>query len=209
MKEGDFIRIDYVGRVESGEIFDLTDGALAKKEDIYNPNTPYKPIPVIIGAGFVIKGLDKELEKMKVGEKKKVIVPPEEGFGKRDPKLIKVVNKKMFKDQPKVGMIINVQGAIGRIQSIDGGRVRIDFNNPLSGKKLEYEIEVKEEITGVSEKISAVMEFFGNSSSDVSVNAGTAEISGVRMSPDMKKRVSEIIKKYVSEVKSIRFVEEY
>jgi len=209
MKKGDFVKIDYVGRLETGEIFDLTDEALAKKENIYNSNISYKPIPVIIGENFVIKGLDKELEKMKVGEKKKITVNPEDGFGKRNPNLVKIVNKKVFKEAPKVGMVVNIKGTMGRIQSIDGGRVRIDFNNPLSGKALQYEIEIKEELKDPIEKIKAIFEFFGNSQIDVSIKEGIVEVKKAQNSPDTKKKISNLIKKYIESTKTVKFVEEY
>ncbi|MBI4896046.1 MAG: FKBP-type peptidyl-prolyl cis-trans isomerase, partial [Candidatus Aenigmarchaeota archaeon] len=99
MQDGDFVRIAYVGRLESGEIFDLTDEELAKKEHIFNPQVTYRPIPVIIGAGFVIPGMDRELKTMQVGEKKHITVQPEEAFGKRDPSLVKILQKKMFQEQ--------------------------------------------------------------------------------------------------------------
>ena len=84
MEKGDFIRIAYVGRLESGEILDLTDEELAKKEGIFNKKARYVPIPVIIGAGFVLPGLEKALEGMGLNEKKDVMVEPKDGFGERD-----------------------------------------------------------------------------------------------------------------------------
>ena len=66
MKEGDFVRIDYVGRIKgSGEIFDLTKEDVARKNGIYNPNMNYKPVPIIIGARMVIKGLEDALKRAK------------------------------------------------------------------------------------------------------------------------------------------------
>jgi len=85
MKNGDFIQIDYVGKiVESGEIFDLTKEDLAKEKGLHNPNFKYGPIPVIIGANFVVKGLDNGLKEMQVGDKKNITIKPEDAFGERD-----------------------------------------------------------------------------------------------------------------------------
>jgi len=68
MEKGDFIRIDYVGRIkDTREIFDLTNEEVAKNEKIFNPDVKYKPVPIIVGEKFVIKGLDEELLKMSVG----------------------------------------------------------------------------------------------------------------------------------------------
>ena len=70
MNSGDFIRIDYVGKIkESGEIFDITKEDAAKQEGIYNPQFKYGPVPVIIDANFVLPGLNEVLKEMKVGDK--------------------------------------------------------------------------------------------------------------------------------------------
>ncbi|HLC76688.1 MAG TPA: peptidylprolyl isomerase, partial [archaeon] len=61
MQKGDFVKIAYVGRLETGEIFDLTDAETAKKEGIYNSKIIYRDLPVVVGARFLIKGLDSAL----------------------------------------------------------------------------------------------------------------------------------------------------
>lgn len=210
MKKGDFIRINYIGRTASGEIFDLTYEDIAKKEGIHNSSVIYKPVPVIVGAGFVIKGLDKELESMSVGEKKVVRLPPEEAFGRRDPKLVKIVNKKVFRDEPKVGMVVDFRGAKGRIQSIDGGRVRIDFNNPLAGKEIEYEVEIVEKVESLEEKVRAAFEFFGSRDIDVSVKDGTVEVRKCLLSVPLKQKLAAMLKEHADpSIKNVRFIEEY
>jgi FKBP-type peptidyl-prolyl cis-trans isomerase 2 len=91
MQKGDFVYISYVGRIkESGEIFDTTSEEIARKEGVYNPEIKYEDVPIIIGAGFVIPGLDEELEKMNVGEKKIVEIEPKKAFGERREDLIKL-----------------------------------------------------------------------------------------------------------------------
>ncbi|MEM5824563.1 MAG: FKBP-type peptidyl-prolyl cis-trans isomerase, partial [Candidatus Aenigmatarchaeota archaeon] len=136
MKKGDVVYIDYVGRIkDTNEIFDLTIEEIAKKEGIYNPNYTYKPIPIVVGFGFVIKGLDEEIEKMNEGEEKIVEIPPEKAFGKRDENLVKTFNLSDFKKQDvelKVGEFVNINGILGKVLSISGGRVVIDFNHPLA-----------------------------------------------------------------------------
>src|SRR3972149_2061225 len=99
MQKKDVVRINYIGKLESGEIFDLTYEDVARKEGIYSERIKYRPVPVIVGAGFVVSGLDKALSEMNVNETKTVTIPPKEGFGERDPKLIRVVPQKSFKNQ--------------------------------------------------------------------------------------------------------------
>lgn len=176
MQKGDFIRINYVGKLENGEVFDLTFEDVAKRENIYSPSVRYKPVPVILGAGFVIPGLEKALFEMKVGEQKDVRVLPEEGFGARDPALVRTVQKKAFEKQnvePRQGMIVDFSGLKGRIQSVSAGRVSVDFNNPLSGKTLTYHVSLVEQITDPAEQVKGILDFFG-------IGSGAARFDGAR-----------------------------
>ena len=204
MKKGDFIRINYIGRLESGEIFDITDEAAAKKEKVYNDKMKYGPLPVVVGANFLISGLDKAVEDMNVGDIKDITILPEDAFGQRDPKLVKTVNASVFRDNktsPQQGMIVNFSGMKGRIQSVSGGRVRIDFNNPLSGKTLLYHVEI-------IEKIESVLEFFGVNDASIKINDNEAEISA-RIPDKMKETISDIITSNVEGIAKIKFSETF
>jgi len=205
MKVGDFVAIEYVGRLETGEIFDLTDEELAKKEKIYNPNYKYGPVVVIVGAGFVIPGLDEVLLKMKVGEERKVEIEPEKGFGQRNPNLVKIIPERFFRNEPKPGMVCNISGMIGRVQSVSAGRVRVDFNNPLAGKKLIYNIKIVRKIDDKMEKINSVFKFFGLKPK-INIKNGELEVEG-KINPQLKERIGNLITKYVEGVNKVRFVE--
>jgi len=217
MKEGDFIRVDYVGKIsESGEVFDLTKESVAKEKGIYNPNLSYKPVPIIVGANFVVKGLEDKLKKMKVGEKKRIIVKPEEAFGKRSLKLIKLIPLSGFKKQkadPYPGMIVTINNIHGRVLSVTGGRVRVDFNHPLSGKALEYDVEIKEKITSKMGKIKAILEFFlkVGEDLDVSYEKEIVEIKTKKkdIPKELKKTIADTILKWIKNIKKIRFIQEF
>lgn len=210
MKKGDVVRVNYVGRLESGEIFDLTDEELAKKEKVYNEKIKYKPVPVILGSEMVIPGMGEELLKMKVGEKKKVKIKPEKAFGDRKPDLVRVVPIKAFEGQitPRAGLVVDFSGMRGRIQSVSGGRVRIDFNNPLAGKILEYDLEVTEKIEGKENCVLSVFEFFGMENIDAEIKEKEAIIKGKVPEP-LRKKISELITKNIEGIESVSFVESY
>lgn len=219
MKTGDFVSIDYIGRVkESREIFDLTIEEIAKKENIFNQKVSYKPINLVVGANFVINGLDEALMEMKVGEKRTVLIEPEKGFGQRESKLIRPIPLSSFKNQeinPTPGSYVTVNGIQGRIISADGGRVRVDFNHPLAGKSLEYEIEVKREITDTSEKVKAIASFILGIDLDkieAKLNEKEAEIKAnakKEIAGDAKKKIAELVIKWVQGVEKVKFVDEY
>ncbi|ASJ07063.1 peptidylprolyl isomerase [Thermococcus pacificus] len=167
VQRGDVIRLHYTGKVkETGEVFDTTYEEVAKEAGIYNEKGIYGPVPIAVGAGHVLKGLDEQLEGLEVGEKYEIIVPPEKGFGKRDPKLIKTFTLGQFRRQgiyPFPGMPVEIETEggrklRGRVLTVSGGRVRVDFNHPYAGKHLVYEVEVVEKIDDPIEKVKALME---------------------------------------------------
>jgi FKBP-type peptidyl-prolyl cis-trans isomerase 2 len=219
MKEGDFIRIDYIARLkENNSIFDLTREDIAKRENIFNPNFKYGPIPVIIGAGLVIPGLEEELKKMKVKEKKTFVVKPEKAFGQRSPELIKLIPLTEFKRKnidPHPGMIININNIPAKVLSVTGGRVRVDFNHPLAGKELEYEVEIVEKITEKDEKVKAVLEYFLKvepNEVEVKFDEKSVEIA-IKKKLDIpimvKERIAKIIKRWIKGIERVRFVETF
>jgi len=216
MEDGDFIRIDYIGRVsESREIFDLTKEDVAKKEGIFNPDFKYAPVPVVIGGNFVVKGLEDELKKMKLGEKKKIVVKPEEAFGERRPEFIKLVSRAEFKKQdldPYPGMPVNINRLAGRVLSVSGGRVRVDFNHPLAGKTLEYEVEIKEKITTDLDKVKAILEFFMKDDKNVEIEIKET-IAEIKMKKDVlrrtKRAIAENMMKWIKHIKTVRFLDEF
>jgi FKBP-type peptidyl-prolyl cis-trans isomerase 2 len=209
MQKGDFVRIDFVGRLESREIFDLTKESLAKENNIHNPGIKYKPVPIIIGAGFVVPGLEKALLDMKTGEKKEITVKPEDGFGERKPELVRTVPEKAFENKKVVpGMVVDFGNNMrGRVQSMSAGRVRIDFNHPLAGKMLKYEVELKEHITDEIQQVEAILDFFGIEPK-LYYTSGTFEIEA-EIPPVLKKRISSLILQYVKDVNKIRFVQSF
>ncbi len=162
VKEGDFIRLEYTGKVqETGNVFDTTDENVAEEADIKLDSKSYGAIPIIVGGGHVLKGLDEALIGMEEGEEKTVEITPEEGFGLRDPKLLQLIPMGEFKKQgmkPEVGMAITSDGVTGIIRSVSGGRVRVDFNHELAGKNLVYNIRVVKEIEDDVDKVKSMIE---------------------------------------------------
>jgi len=68
LKKGDFVLIEYVGKVkETGEVFDTTIEEVAKKERLYKEGEIYEPKLVVIGEGWVLKALDESLTTMEIG----------------------------------------------------------------------------------------------------------------------------------------------
>lgn len=210
MRKGDFVLIDYVGRIVlTGEVFDLTDEALARKEGIHDPKQKYGPQLVIIGSGMTVPGVEKQLMGMKAGETREFDVSQEEGFGRRDPRMIKVMSIQKFYSQkmnPVPGLFVNINGRNARVQSVSGGRVRVDFNSPLAGKDLRYKVKITERITLPQKKAQSLMDHYGIEAK-AAMKEGSLTVSTKEKLPDqVKQLINAQFKKWMPEVKGITYV---
>lgn len=184
--EKDFIKLNYTGKIkDTGDVFDTTYEEVAEEAGIKNENKDYHPMVLAVGSTQLISKLHDEIKKLNVGDKETVEIPAEEAFGKRDPNLIQLIPMREFKKQnmkPFVGMPISMQGTPGIVRTIDGGRVRVDFNHELAGKDIVYEIEIVDTIEEDEEKIKGLIEvYYGNPNLDlekteVKIEDGVAKI---------------------------------
>jgi FKBP-type peptidyl-prolyl cis-trans isomerase 2 len=157
----DFVRTDYTGRVKDGVVFDTTDSETAQNERVFDPKRVYRPMPVIVGEGQVVKGLEEALGSMSVGEEKTVELSPDKAFGTKNPDMIRLVPIKYFKQQglnPVPGMPVELDGRHARIQTVAGGRVRVDFNHELAGKTVVYQVKLVSKPSTDKEKAEFLLE---------------------------------------------------
>ncbi|AEH07502.1 peptidylprolyl isomerase [Methanothermococcus okinawensis] len=162
MEKGKLVKISYNGYV-NGKLFDTTDEELAKKEGIYSPTMIYGPVTVSVGSGMLVPGLDEALLEMEVGEERELELPPEKAFGKRDPSKVKIVSIKEFKKHkvnPVVGMPITIDGNVGKVASVNGGRVLVDFNHELAGKPVKYVLKVEEVVEEPEEIVKELIKLY-------------------------------------------------
>lgn len=210
MQDGDFIKMEYVGRVAAtGEIFDLTDEELARKEGIHNPKHKYGPMLVIIGSGMTPKGVEKQLKEMKPGEEREFGVNQEEGFGRREPGLIKIVSLQKFyaqKINPVPGEFVQIDGRHARIQSVSGGRVRVDFNSPLAGKDLHYKVKLTEKVTGTQAMAQALLDNY-DMKAKATFKEGSLTIGTKEKVPEQFRNILNMqIRKWIPTAKKINYV---
>lgn len=210
IKKGDFIELEYTGRLkETDEVFDTTDENLAKETGIAAENMKYGPVIIAVGEGFTIKGLEDEMIGKEPG-KYKIELSPEKAFGKKDAKLIKMIPFSTFRAQkiaPEPGMQINVDGMMGIIRTATGGRCLVDFNHPLSGKEVVYEIKINRLVEDDAEKIKGFLELSLKLDTEAEVKEGTAKISSKKDIPKpLHKTISEKIKELIPSVKKVEFV---
>ncbi len=157
IQKHDFIELDYTGRLIDGTVFDTTQEAVAKNNHLHTKNTKYVPAAICVGERQLLPGLDEELEGKELGKEYTVTLSPEKAFGKRDIKKMKIIPANQFKEhkmEPQPGLQIDVDGELGTITRVSGGRVIVNFNHPLSGKEIVYEYKILRKITDPKEQIS-------------------------------------------------------
>jgi FKBP-type peptidyl-prolyl cis-trans isomerase 2 len=159
LKEKDFIEIEFTGSINDGEIFDSNI-----KEDIEKAGlkTPAEPFAFSLGQGMFLKGIDDFLIGKEIGKQYDINLDAKDAFGKRDTGLIKLIPLNVFKQHkinPIPGAMLNFDGRPARILSASGGRVRIDFNNPLAGKDVKYKVKVLKKLEKIDDKVNALNQF--------------------------------------------------
>lgn len=123
---GSLVQVEYVGSLENGTVFDTSLEEIAKQEGIYNPRRPYEPLAFVAGSGQMIPGFDQGVIGMKVGEKKKLILKPEEAYGDYDPGKIQTI--------PRVE-VINRTAEVNRSVALTTLEFKQAFNqDPMVGE---------------------------------------------------------------------------
>ena len=109
----------------------------------------------------IIPGLESQLTGMKVGESKSVVVPPETGYGEVDKDSIDEIQVSEFPEgvNPEVGMELELKDKegnemYGRVLSIQDDTVTVDFNHPLAGKELHFEVKIADLRAATGEELA-------------------------------------------------------
>ena len=213
IKKHDFIEIDYTGKMEE-QVFDTTREKDAKEAGMTNPGFEYKPMIICVGENQVIKGVDARLEGKEIGKEYDFKVPPEEGFGKKDPKMLRMVPLRIFKEQninPMPGLQVNIDSVVGIIKTVGGGRAIVDFNHPLSGRDVEYKVKINRIVSDTKEKLESYLKFFLGEVK-VELNDGKAKAFvenelEEKVKENLKNKCKELIKVDVEFVKKAKVEE--
>lgn len=156
VKLHDFVEIEYTGKLVDGTVFDTTVEDVAKNNKLFSSKVKYKPATICIGEKQLLAGLDAQLVDKEVGQSYTITLKPVEAFGKRDVKNMRIVPMSTFKEhnlQPQPGLQIDVDGEMGVVTQISGGRVIVNFNHPLAGREVMYDFKILNKITSAKEQV--------------------------------------------------------
>lgn len=176
IKKGDFIRLSFTSKLEDGSVFDTTDAAVAKQKEIFDEEKKYGPMTVIVGSGFLVEGLEEDLIGKNTGDRATVKVPPEKGYGERSLDAIEIVSTKKFEGKVEPGQMIEFEGKMGFVESVSGGRVKVDYNAPLAGKTLIYDYQIEEVIQDREEKIKALLKGYVSEDTEYKIKEDTVKV---------------------------------
>jgi peptidylprolyl isomerase len=134
-QDGDMVMVVYQGALEDGSIFDSSD------ED--------EPLAFVLGEDSVLPGFEKAILGMEIGEQKTIRIPPDEGFGMREQRLVDefAVDSLPAGINLKVGLQLEISAEHGApfnvtVTEVKAGKVTLDANHPLAGHTLTFHIEL-------------------------------------------------------------------
>jgi FKBP-type peptidyl-prolyl cis-trans isomerase 2 len=157
-QKNDFIEIEFTGKIKDGEVFDSNILEELKK---LNSSQPAKSFIFCLGQDMFLKGAEDFLIGKDVGSYE-IDLKPEKAFGLRNPSFIQMIPLKVFIEHqinPIPGAVLTFDNKLGKVLTVSGGRIMVDFNNPLAGKEVIYNIKVLRKVEDMTEKINSLNEF--------------------------------------------------
>ncbi|MFC7129338.1 FKBP-type peptidyl-prolyl cis-trans isomerase [Haloferax chudinovii] len=186
IQDGDFVRLAYTVRtIEDGDVVDTTDKEVAEEAEIDVEGYEFEPRVVIVGAGHVFPEVDEALIGAEAGDEDTVEIPAVDAFGEYDEDEVRTVSaNKIDEDDRYPGAQVTIDGDQGRLETIIGGRARVNFNHPLAGEDLEYEYEVLELVDDREEQASGLLGMYLQEAPDVWIQTDEVEEEQVVESDD-------------------------
>ena len=128
------VTLHFAIKLENGEVVDSTFDK--------------RPATFKVGDGNLLPGFESALFGFKAGDKRALQVLPEQGFGQPNPQNVQVMPRSQFQDMElSEGLLVIFNDAAnaelpGVVKAFDDSQVTIDFNHPLAGKTLSFEVEI-------------------------------------------------------------------
>ncbi|MDO9617659.1 MAG: FKBP-type peptidyl-prolyl cis-trans isomerase [Pseudomonas sp.] len=118
--------------------------------DLVDSTFDKKPATFKVGDGSLLPGFEQAIYGLKAGDKRSLSISPEQGFGQGNPQNIQVMPRSQFQDMElSEGLLVIFNDAAnaelpGVVKAFDDSQVTIDFNHPLAGKALSFDVEIIE-----------------------------------------------------------------
>jgi len=177
LQDGDFVELEYTVRtVSDDQVVDTTSEEIAEEAGIDEEGHEFEPRIIVIGGGHVFQAVDDDLIGKDVGDENTVQVDSVEAFGEFDPDDVRTVSaEKIDEDDRYPGAHVTVDGQQGHIETIIGGRARVDFNHPLAGEDLEYEYEIVDVVDDPAERARGLLGMYLDHAPEVWIQTDEVE----------------------------------
>ena len=211
IKKQDFVEIEYTGRIkEDNMIFDTTQEKVAKENGLYDKNADYSPALICVGENNILKGLEDQIIGKEIGKDYTLEVGSDNAFGRKDAKLIQLIPTSKFRQQniqPVPGLQLNIDGVFGVIKTVSGGRVLVDFNHPLAGKDLVYNVKINRIVDDNKEKINSLLKMHLHiKDAEIELKNDSANIKAKHSIPKQaQEEFKKIIERTVRAIKKVDF----
>jgi peptidylprolyl isomerase len=222
LEKGTLIFANYTARVkDTGEGIESTIEEEAKKLKIYEDSRKYEPRLVAVGEGWLISGLDAEVQRLSVGDKKEIELSPDKAFGNRDPTQLRMIPLRKFGEREHeltVGDSVDIDNRVGIVRFIGSGRAQVDFNHRLAGKSIVYDFEVLRRVESDQDKVRALIDRrlageggkvgfeMTNNAVMVTIPEDLFLVEGLQI---IKRGISNDVFKFVPSVADLTFVEKF
>ncbi|MGA9402813.1 FKBP-type peptidyl-prolyl cis-trans isomerase [Haladaptatus sp.] len=175
LQEGNFISLDYTARtIEDEDLVDTTSEEVAEEEGIESEDREFGPRTIVLGAGHIFEDVEENIYGKEAGDEGTVTV--EQAFGEYDNEQVRTISAdKIGEDDRYPGARVNVDGQQGYVETIIGGRARVDFNHPLAGEDLEYDYEIVEEVEDAEEKAKGLFSMYIDADLDMWIETDEVE----------------------------------
>lgn len=115
--------------------------------EIDNTRSREEPVSLVIGDGNLLPGFEKALFGLRAGDRRTVSLPPEDAFGPWNPENIQKFDTVKFGERPIEGHMIEFEDKAkatlyGVVSSVNDDITEVDFNHPLAGKNITFEVEI-------------------------------------------------------------------
>ncbi|GGN87345.1 FKBP-type peptidyl-prolyl cis-trans isomerase [Haloarcula pellucida] len=186
LQEGDVVKLAYTARtVEEGQLVDTTDEDVAEDEGIDTEQQEFGPRVIVLGENHIFPDVEEDIYGKEVGDEGSVTIAAADAFGEYDESEVRTVSKdKIPEDDRYPGAHVDVDGEHGHVETIIGGRARVDFNHPLAGEDVEYDYEIVAEVTDREEKAQGIIEMMLDMKLDLWFETDTVEEEQVVESDD-------------------------
>ena len=211
IKKHDFVEIEYTGRIkEDGTIFDTTEEKVANENHLHDKDADYSPAVVCVGEGNILQGLEEQMIGKEAGKEYVFEVKSDNAFGRKNAKLIQLIPTNKFRQQniqPIPGLQLNIDGVFGIVKTVRGGRCLVDFNHPLAGKDLIYNVKINRIVDDAKEKLNSLLKMHLHiKDAEIEVKEESVDIKLKQKLPkDAQEEFRKIAGKTVPGIKNISF----